>query len=113
MEAIKHDSPAMVRDALAAGASIEDTNHDGKKALEYAQVRQSPEAARELIKHGADVNMTVGKRNTPLIKKCLKVGDYGFMSLLLEHGANADGLTAEGYAGDLLRERRSNWSRSR
>jgi ankyrin repeat protein len=110
MDAIKRNSPSLVREALEAGATIDDIYHDGKKALEYAQVCDAPEAARELVKHGADVNMTVGKRGQTLVAKCLKVGDYGFMSLLLELGADGTKLKGEGYFADRIAKSNS-WAR--
>lgn len=110
MDAIKRNSAELVREAIAAGAKVTDTYHDGKQALEFAQVCSALEAARELIAQGADVNMTVGKKQRTLLTKCRDVGDFGFANLLLEHGADATGLKAEGYMGALLAKANS-WAR--
>jgi ankyrin repeat protein len=72
---------------------VEAQDHGGRTPLFHAVVNANREAAKLLIKHGADVNFWHDASNADLLMIARRRGDPAIITLLLEHGAS-DGVRA-------------------
>lgn len=68
----------------------------GKSLLHHAGKLGFNAIARLLIEYGANPDQTYGKQRRSLLNFAVATGNYGFLSVLLEAGANASSQTASG-----------------
>ena len=69
-----------------------------KSFLRHAGERGFKRIASILIEHGIDPNETYGKHQRSLLHFAAATHNFGFASVLLEHGANANAVTSSGAA---------------
>ena len=80
------------------GVDVDALGYMGATSLLHAIVKKRKPIVKVLLAHGAAVNGPVGARKTPLQEACSLSNARSrseFVSLLLEHGAGADAMTAE------------------
>lgn len=74
---------------MEAGADLHAANPDGKSLLDVAQQVGALHVGRFLLDHGLNPNVVLSNHET-LLHRAARQGDMGFVSLLLEYGANPD-----------------------
>lgn len=75
-----------VKEALAAGASVNDDARNGHRPLQLALTNGHKEIAQLLIEHGADVNHRDRSGQTPL-QAAVNHGQFENANLLIKNGA--------------------------
>lgn len=85
-EAARMGDTAMLKQQLAAGVNIDQTDFSKHTALNHALAGMQFEAARLLIERGASLSH-VAEYRTPLIW-AMQAGDLGIVRLMLEKGAD-------------------------
>ena len=75
-----------VKEALAAGASINDDTRNGHRPLQLALTNGHKEIAQLLIEHGADINYRDRSGQTPL-QAAVNHGQFENAKLLIQKGA--------------------------
>ncbi len=116
IQATRRNSPGAMQEALDSGASLGARSPDNLNLLEVAQKAKATLAARFLLDRGCSPNVQTNTGET-LLHRAARQGDFGFVSLLLEYGADAESLDGkrrrpvdvvrpkEGYVHDLLRSK--------
>lgn len=87
-EAVKHGCMQEIHDAIAAGAPLEKPDITSLPLLELAQKHGQLEAARLLLKFGADPRETTSRNGDTLIHKAIRSGQSAFVSLWIENGVD-------------------------
>lgn len=80
-----------LQEAISEGADIHAKTNDGSHLLEVAQKHGSLAAASFLLVRGVNANVPTSNQET-LLHRAARQGDMGFVSLLLEHGADPESL---------------------
>lgn len=88
IEAVSNDDLARVRSLIAAGASLEDRDGQGRTALLLATRADAVEAAMLLIAAGADVNAKDSMQDTPFLYAGAEGRDAILKAILAAGGAN-------------------------
>ena len=94
-EAAKAGHAGTVRLLLANGVDVNAKNDDGKTALTWAVFYGHKEASRALLSAGADANI---KTYASPLNNAACLGYVDLVLMLLEHGANINAISQEGYS---------------
>ncbi len=78
-----------IKEALSAGASVNDNSRNGHRPLQIALSNGHEEIARLLIERGADVNHRDRSGQTPL-QTAINHGQFELAKFLIEKGAHFD-----------------------
>ncbi|MEP0426995.1 hypothetical protein [Rhodopirellula bahusiensis] len=79
-------------DAIAHGAQITAKDVAGRSVLEVAMNFGQLDIAREQIRLGSDTKGTIGKQNDRLIHRSTRIGNIGFLTVLLQTGVHSDSI---------------------
>ncbi|MBI2790628.1 MAG: ankyrin repeat domain-containing protein [Gammaproteobacteria bacterium] len=82
---------------IQQGAFVHQVNHNGRTALHFAAFYNHVDAAREIIRHGLEVDIQDGRGQTPLHSTCLSMwSPLAAVKELILLGANIDFQDFEG-----------------
>ena len=91
MHAADNLPPEFLEELISKGARVNETTKKGDTAIGRAMMSGKLENLKVLVKHGAEINLHVGRPDGyfgwPLIK-AIQRGDVAFVDFLLTHGAD-------------------------